>query len=87
MSGHDHDHAHAVRLDTERPDPEWERLLVGGAVMGAASLGVVLADAEVRRVFRSSTPEEPFQARLAALVRVRAREQGVAVPAPLLEAP
>lgn len=73
--------------DTAVAREEYVRLLVSGAVMGAASHGVAISDAEVLAVFKASTVEIPFHDRLAALARIKAREQGVVLPGPLLDAP
>src|SRR3954466_9548658 len=50
-------------------------LIVGGTMMGAASHGIILAEAEIRRALLDGTPDFPGTARVTALVRRCAAEQ------------
>lgn len=59
-------------------------LIVDGTVMGAASHGIILAHADVRRALLASTPDYPGAARVTDLVRRKAAEQGIPFPEPLL---
>lgn len=71
---------------TDPTSEEYLKNIVSGTVMGAASLGIVLMDAEVREALLDGTPEIPGTARVRALVERRAREQGVIMPGRLFDA-